>query len=65
MHAAGFVPDPWQAALLRSNADRILLLCTRQAGTSTTTAALALHTAIDESQVSWLLPMPPPAASLG
>lgn len=42
----GFAPDPWQAALLRSNAPRVLLNCARQTGKSTTTALLALHTAI-------------------
>jgi hypothetical protein len=44
--AAGLPPDPWQARLLRSNARQILLNCTRQAGKSTCTAALALHTAL-------------------
>jgi len=46
MKAAGLLPDPWQADLLRSTADRYLLLCTRQAGKSTSTAALALWEAI-------------------
>ncbi|RYG57150.1 terminase, partial [bacterium] len=46
MMAAGLTPDPWQAALLRSTAQQQLLLCTRQAGKSTTTAALALYEAI-------------------
>src|SRR5207248_8207185 len=41
-----FEPDPWQAQLLRSRASWILLNCCRQSGKSTTTAALALHTAI-------------------
>ena len=41
-----FEPDPWQARLLRSRAPWILLNCCRQSGKSTTTAALALHTAI-------------------
>src|SRR6516162_3349777 len=41
-----FAPDPWQARLLRSRAPWILLNCCRQSGKSTTTAALALHTAI-------------------
>jgi hypothetical protein len=43
---AGIEPDPWQAALLRSRAPRILLCCSRQAGKSTTVAALALHSAL-------------------
>jgi hypothetical protein len=41
----GFQPDPWQADVLRSNAQRILLNCSRQSGKSTMTALLALHTA--------------------
>jgi len=44
--ALGLDPDPWQAEVLRSNAKRILLNCSRQSGKSTITAALALHTAI-------------------
>jgi len=42
----GLEPDPWQADVLRSDAQRLLLLCSRQSGKSTTTALLALHTAI-------------------
>src|SRR5690242_19899699 len=42
----GFTPDPWQAKLLRSPSKRHLLNCSRQAGKSTTTSILALHTAI-------------------
>jgi hypothetical protein len=42
----GFVPDPWQAQLLRSQSQQILLNCCRQSGKSTTTAIVALHTAI-------------------
>jgi Terminase large subunit, T4likevirus-type, N-terminal len=42
----GFCPDPWQAQILHSRAAWILLNCCRQSGKSTTTAALALHTAI-------------------
>src|SRR5437763_971128 len=42
----GFNADPWQETLLRSRAPRILLNCSRQAGKSTTVAALALHTAL-------------------
>jgi hypothetical protein len=41
-----FKPDPWQAQLLRSPALWILLNCCRQSGKSTTTAAVALHTAL-------------------
>jgi hypothetical protein len=42
----GWQPDGWQRELLRSKAPRILLNCCRQAGKSTTVAALALHTAL-------------------
>ena len=38
--------DPWQLGLLTSAADRLLVLCSRQAGKSETAAALALHTAL-------------------
>ena len=40
----GFDPDPWQAEMLRSDASRVLLNCSRQSGKSTTTAVLALYT---------------------
>lgn len=46
MRLAGMEPDTWQADLLRSDWQRALLLCSRQAGKSVTTAALALHTAV-------------------
>ena len=39
-------PDPWQRALLRSDAPRVLLNIARQLGKSTTTALLALHQAL-------------------
>ena len=42
----GFVPDAWQADVLRSKAKQLALCCSRQAGKSTVTALLALHTAI-------------------
>ena len=41
-----FRPDPWQERVLGSTSNRILLNCTRQAGKTTVTAILALHTAI-------------------
>jgi hypothetical protein len=41
-----FEPDPWQALVLRSAAPWVLLNCCRQSGKSTTTAIVALHTAI-------------------
>src|SRR6516165_3015372 len=42
----GLVLDAWQAQLLRSQSRWILLNCCRQSGKSTTTAIVALHTAI-------------------
>lgn len=46
MTLAGMEPDAWQRALLESDWRRALLLCSRQAGKSTVTGALATHTAI-------------------
>jgi hypothetical protein len=46
INALGFDPDPWQRRALRSESKRILLLASRQSGKSTTTATLALHTAL-------------------
>ena len=45
-HQLGFDPDPWQKEFLRSTAGRILLNCSRQAGKSTMTALLGVHTAV-------------------
>lgn len=42
----GFAADPWQAQLLRSASPWLLLNCSRQSGKSTTTAILALHSAL-------------------
>lgn len=42
----GIEPDAWQADLLRSDAQRMLLLCARQTGKTTTTSLIALYTAI-------------------
>src|SRR5918912_1816069 len=39
-------PDPWQKRMLASGSKRKLLLTSRQAGKSTTLAALALHKAV-------------------
>lgn len=55
---AGFDPDDWQAAVLRSAAPRMLLNCARQTGKSTTTAALGLHTALYEPGALVLLLSP-------
>jgi hypothetical protein len=45
MVAADLPPDPWQTDLLNSDSDRHLVMCSRQAGKSTTVAALALNQA--------------------
>ncbi len=39
-------PEGWQAGFLRSVASRVLLLCARQVGKSTSTAVLATHRAV-------------------
>ena len=49
------LPDKWQADLLRTPAQRMLLLCSRQAGKSQTAAALALQAALLEPSLVLLL----------
>jgi len=44
--AAGIIPDPWQRDVLHSASHRILMNVSRQAGKSTITSVLAVHTAI-------------------
>ncbi len=44
--AAGLPPDDWQADVLHSSASRLLLNCSRQAGKTTVTSVLGLHTAL-------------------
>src|ERR1051326_2280946 len=56
--ACGFAPDAWQAKLLHSTSPRVLLNCSRQAGKSTTTALLALHTALYERESLTLMVSP-------
>ena len=51
-------PDSWQAKVLRSGARRILLLCARQTGKSTTTAALALYEVLYQAGALVLLVSP-------
>jgi hypothetical protein len=46
MQRAGMTPDPWQVEALRSRAQQLLLLCSRQSGKSTVAAVLAMHTAL-------------------
>lgn len=55
MTRAGMTPDPWQARLLLSLADRDLLLCSRQAGKSQAAAALALQLALTQPALILLL----------
>ncbi len=54
----GFHPDPWQAETLRLSDRNTLLNCTRQAGKSTTTAVIALHTAVYQPGALVLLGSP-------
>jgi hypothetical protein len=58
MQLAGMAPDPWQARVLQSDAQRQLLLACRQSGKSTTTACLALHTALAQPGALILLLSP-------
>jgi hypothetical protein len=58
MQRLGFIPDPWQEDALRAKDDRLLLLCSRQSGKSTTTATLGLHTALYETDALILLLSP-------
>src|SRR5258708_1172854 len=56
--AASLDPDPWQAKLLRSQTQRVLVNCSRQSGKSTTTAILADHTELYEPGSTILLLSP-------
>lgn len=55
---AGVAPDPWQADLLRSDARRIILNCSRQSGKSTVSSLLALHEALYRAPALVLLLSP-------
>jgi hypothetical protein len=44
--AVGLQLDDWQSRLLDSTSRKVIMLCSRQAGKSTTAALLALHSAI-------------------
>ena len=46
MATAGLTADPWQDRVLTRQADRELLMCTRQAGKSSIASLRALHTAM-------------------
>ena len=45
LEAQGLTPDPWQKQFLVGHHRKVLLCCTRGAGKSRSTSALALHTA--------------------
>jgi hypothetical protein len=55
---AGITPDPWQVQVVQSSAPRLLLNCCRQSGKSTVSAALALSTALHESEALVLVLSP-------
>ena len=58
LQRAGLDTDPWQTDILRARAQRVLLLCSRQAGKSTVTAAMALWEALYRSPALILLLSP-------
>src|SRR5262245_50194801 len=58
LRAGGLTPDRWQIELLAAPHRHMLLNCSRQAGKSTTVAALALHTALFTSGSLTLLLSP-------
>ena len=58
MRRAGLTPDQWQRDVLRSTSSRVLLLCSRQAGKSTTSAAMALYEALYRAPALVLLLSP-------
>ena len=53
--AMGTDPDPWQAAVLRSDDPRIVLNCCRQAGKSSVVAIKSLHVGLYEPKSLILL----------
>lgn len=58
MRRAGLEPDVWQEDLLDGDWRKALLLIHRQGGKSTTTAALALHVAINQPGATVLITAP-------
>lgn len=58
MTRAAMSPDRWQERLLRSRSDRMLLLCARQSGKSTVSAAMAFHEAMFAERALILLLSP-------
>jgi hypothetical protein len=55
---AGLKPDPWQERVLRSQAQRIMILAARQVGKSLACSALALRTMLLESPALVLVVSP-------
>jgi hypothetical protein len=66
MAAAGMPPDAWQGRVLTTDAAQVLLLCSRQAGKSSVSAALALSSAllVPDSPVLLLSPSDRQSAEL-
>lgn len=58
MRRLGLEADAWQSDLLRSDAERMLLLCSRQAGKTTAAAILGLHQALYRAPALVLLASP-------
>ncbi len=57
-HFLSFTPDPWQSDFLKSDADRIILNCSRQSGKSTATAILALWEALYKDRSTIVIDSP-------
>lgn len=58
MDAVGMKADKWQSEFLRCTDDRVMLLCSRQSGKSTSSAIKALHVALFEENSLVLLCSP-------
>lgn len=57
-HDCGIEPDEWQGNLLREQPRRALMLCSRQAGKTTTAGLLGLHRALYASSSLVLIVSP-------
>src|SRR5437667_4134403 len=55
---ARMIPDPWQERILRSQADKIMLLAARQVGKSIVCSALALRSMLLEAPALVLVVSP-------
>lgn len=58
MTLAGLAPDPWQKELVRSRADRTLLLASRQVGKSQTSAGVAVAEMLSRPNTTVLVTAP-------